>query len=65
MVLASTGYSLSESGKQLQLYVGEMAGQWKWRKAFPAMLDGLYPEGGLKKRFFKAMMWVMATFGGT
>ena len=63
LVLASTGYRLSETGKQLQLYVGEMARQRKWRKALPAMLEGLYPKGGgLKKRFFKFMMWIMATF---
>jgi pimeloyl-ACP methyl ester carboxylesterase len=63
LVLASTGYRLSETGKQLQLYVGDMARQRKWRKALPAMLEGLYPQGGgLKKRFFKFMMWIMATF---
>ena len=63
LVLASTGYQLRETGKQLQLYVGEMARQRKWRKALPAMLEGLYPQGGgLKKRFFKFMMWIMATF---
>ena len=63
LVLASSCYRLSETGKQLQLYVGEMARQRKWRKALPAMLEGLYPKGGgLKKRFFKFMMWIMATF---
>jgi pimeloyl-ACP methyl ester carboxylesterase len=63
LVLASTGYQLRPQAKKLQLYVAEMASQRKWRKAFPAMLEGLYPEGGLKKRFFKLMMWLMATFG--
>jgi pimeloyl-ACP methyl ester carboxylesterase len=63
LVLASTGYRLKENAKKLQLYVGEMARQRKWRKAFPALLEGLYPEGGLKKRFFKVMMWLTATFG--
>ncbi len=60
LVLASTGYKLSENGKKLQLYVGELARQGKWRKAFPTMLDGLYPHGGFKKQFFKLMMWLMA-----
>ena len=42
--------------------LGEMARQRKWRKALPAMLEGLYPKGGgLKKLFFK-FMWIMATF---
>lgn len=62
LVLASTGYRLKETGKELQLYVGQMARERKWRKALPAILDGLYPEGGLKKCFFKFMMLMMATF---
>ena len=63
LVLASTGYRLKETGKQLQLYVGEMARQRKWRKALPAMVKGLYPKGGgMKKHFFKFMLWIMATF---
>jgi len=60
LILASTGFRLSENGKNLQLYVGEMARQSKWKRAFPAILDGLYPKGGLKKRLFKLMMWFMA-----
>ncbi|MGD6933034.1 MAG: alpha/beta fold hydrolase [Candidatus Bathyarchaeia archaeon] len=60
LVLASTGYRLSENGKKLQLLVGELARQKKYRKAFTAMLDGLYPEGGMKKQFFKLMMWFLA-----
>ncbi|MCW4011268.1 MAG: alpha/beta hydrolase [Candidatus Bathyarchaeota archaeon] len=60
LVLASTGYTLSDNGRTLQRYVAEMARQGKWRKAFPAMLDGLYPQGGIKKRLFKLLMWFMA-----
>ncbi len=60
LVLASTGYTLSENGRNLQRYVAELARQGKWRKAFPAMLDGLYPDGGIKKGFFKLLMWFMA-----
>ncbi len=60
LVLASTGHRLSETGKRLQLLVGELTKQGKWKKAFTTMLDGLYPKGGLKKGVFKLMMWFMA-----
>lgn len=60
LVLASTGYRLSETGKKLQLHVGDMARQGKWRKAYTAMMDGVYPKGGMKKRFFKLLMWFVA-----
>ena len=62
LVLASTGYSLSEEGRKLQMHSGDMACQGKWRKAYTTMLDGLYPQGGIKKRFFKLLMWLTATF---
>ena len=60
LVLASTGYSLSENGRKLQMHVSDLARQGKWRKAYTAMLDGLYPKGGIKKRFFKLLMWFTA-----
>jgi pimeloyl-ACP methyl ester carboxylesterase len=60
LVLASTGYALSEKGRALQRLVAELARLGKWRKAFPAMLEGLYPQGGAKKLCFKLMMWFMA-----
>ncbi|MCW4015943.1 MAG: alpha/beta hydrolase [Candidatus Bathyarchaeota archaeon] len=62
LVLGSTGYALSENGKKLQLYVGDMAKQRKWRKAYTAMMDGVYPEGGLKRLFFKLVMSIMTAF---
>jgi pimeloyl-ACP methyl ester carboxylesterase len=62
LVLASTGHVLSEGGKKLQLHVGEMAKQRKWRKAYTAMMDGVYPNGGLKCMFFKFVMSVMTAF---
>ncbi|MFW6122375.1 MAG: alpha/beta fold hydrolase [Petrotogales bacterium] len=62
LVLTSTGYTLSETGRKLQMYSGDMAHQGKWRKATTAMLDGLYPQGGIKKRFFKLLMWLTAAF---
>lgn len=62
LVLASTGYTLNENGKKLQMHSADMARKGKWRPAYTSMLDGLYPEGGIKKRFFKLMMWIMATF---
>jgi pimeloyl-ACP methyl ester carboxylesterase len=62
LILASTGYVLSEGGKQLQLHVGEMAKHRKWRKAYTAMMDGVYPEGGFKRMFFKCVMTIMTFF---
>ena len=62
LVLAMTGYRLSEKGKKLQMHLADLARQGKWRKAYSAIMDGVYPQGGIKKRFFKVLMWFFATF---
>ena len=62
LVLAMTGYSLSEKGRKLQMHVGDLARQGKWRAAYSAIMDGVYPQGGIKKRFFKLFMCFFATF---
>jgi len=63
LVLAMTGYRLSEKGKKLQMRLGDLAREGKWRKAYSAIMDGVYPQGGIKVRFFKVLMWFFATFG--
>jgi len=60
LVLASTGYTLSENGRKLQMHVGDLARQGKWRAAYSAIMDGVYPKGGIKKRFLKLFMWFIA-----
>lgn len=62
LVLAITGYTLSENGKKLQLKVGELARAGKWTKAYSTLMDGVHPSGGIKKHFLKLFMWVYATF---
>ncbi|MBM4400673.1 MAG: alpha/beta hydrolase [Crenarchaeota archaeon] len=62
LVLAMTGYSLSEKGRQLQMHVGDLARQGKWNAAYSAIMDGVYHKGGIKKRLYKLLMWFFATF---
>ncbi len=57
LVLAETGYSLSQEGKEWTRHVGDLARQGKWRKAAVFMVTSVYPKG-LKKHFFKLIMWL-------
>jgi pimeloyl-ACP methyl ester carboxylesterase len=60
LVLAMTGYRLTEEGAELQRRMGELAHQGKWRAAYAAMMDGVYPPG-FKRFIFKCLVRL---FGG-
>ena len=62
LVLAMTGYRLTEGGKELQRQIGDLARQGKWRAANSASIDGLYPQG-MKKHLFKLFVWLFKAFG--
>ncbi|MBS7616940.1 hypothetical protein KEJ45_07065 [Candidatus Bathyarchaeota archaeon] len=49
LVLAMTGYCLSDDGKKLQRQVGEFARLGKWTAAYSTMMKGVYPKNGLRK----------------
>jgi len=57
LVLAETGYRLSEEGKEWTRHVGDLARQGKWRKAGVFIVTTIYPKG-LKKYLFKLFMWL-------
>lgn len=61
LVLAMTGYRLTEKGRILQRLFMELGRQGKWRKVFSSMVDGIYPRG-IKKYLFKLFMWLFGTF---
>lgn len=62
LVLAATGYRLSERGRELQRRVGELARQRKWGAAYSTLATGIYPHG-IKKYLFKLFMYIFGAFG--
>jgi pimeloyl-ACP methyl ester carboxylesterase len=61
LVLAMTGYRLTEEGKKLQRHVGDLARQRKWRQAYASLITGVYPRG-IKKHLFRLLMWLFGAF---
>lgn len=55
VVLAMTGYCLTEEGKELQRRVGELARRRDWGGAYAALIAGVYRRG-IKKYLFSLMM---------
>ncbi len=58
LVLAETGYRLSEEGKEWTKHVGDLARQGKWRKLAVFMVASVYTKG-LKRHFYKLLMWLL------
>ena len=65
LVLAITGYRLSEEGRALQRHIGYLARQGKWRAAYAALITGMNHRG-IKKCLSKLLMWLFGkSFAGT
>ena len=62
LVLAMTGYRLTEQGAELQRRMGDLARQRKWRAAYSVMVDGIFP-GGARKYLFKLFTWLFGAIG--
>jgi pimeloyl-ACP methyl ester carboxylesterase len=62
LVLAMTGYCLTEEGKDLQRQVADLARQRKWRAAYSKQIVGVYRRG-IKKPVFRLLMWLFGAVG--
>jgi pimeloyl-ACP methyl ester carboxylesterase len=57
LVLAATGYRLSEEGKALMRQVGDLARQGKWRAVYTTEMAGVYAYG-IKKHLLYMLTWL-------
>jgi pimeloyl-ACP methyl ester carboxylesterase len=62
LVLAMTGYCLTEEGRKLQRHVGDQARRRNWRAAYSSLIGGVYRKG-IKKLFFKWFAWLFGAIG--
>jgi len=62
LVLALTGYRLTEEAKKLQRHVGNLARERKWRGAYASLITGVYRRG-IKKHLFRSLMWLFGAYG--
>ena len=58
LVLAETGYVMSEKGKELTRQLTELVRQGKWRTAAAELATVMYPRG-VKKLLFKSLTWLL------
>jgi len=62
LVLALSGYRLTERGAELQRLMADLARQRKWRAAYAMLSTGIYSRG-FKKHLFKCLMWLFGAMG--
>jgi pimeloyl-ACP methyl ester carboxylesterase len=61
LVLAMTGYRLTEQGAELQRRMGDLARQRKWRAAYSTLMNGI--SKGIKKYLYKLFMLLFGAMG--
>jgi len=61
LVLAMTGYRLSDNGKRLQRQVGDLVREGRWRTAAALMATAIF--SGVTLPLFKSMFWLFGKSG--
>jgi len=56
LILASTGYCLTDTGRRLQRHLGDLAREEKWRAAAASMADLMYT--GIIRIIFRSLLWL-------
>lgn len=64
LVLHSSAYRLSDEGRQLQLRVGDLARERRWREAYAMLLAFMSPRRTAPGRIDRLAVWLFAPFGG-
>jgi pimeloyl-ACP methyl ester carboxylesterase len=58
LVIHSSAYTLNEDAKQLQLKIGDLAQQQKWRLAYALLIGSVFPSTGIMKLLSKPVIWL-------
>ena len=63
LVIHSSAYTLSDAAKRLQLDVGTLAREGRWRAAFAALADFAISNRGIMKYVAKPIAWIGSIIG--
>jgi pimeloyl-ACP methyl ester carboxylesterase len=64
LVLHSSAYRLSEKAKHLQLRVGNLACEGRWKAAYAAIFTAMFPRQGAVRHMANAAGWLASPLGG-
>jgi pimeloyl-ACP methyl ester carboxylesterase len=60
LVIHSSAYVLSDSARQLQLQLGELAQRRQWVKVWALLMNLVLPQRGLKRILSRPLVWLFA-----
>jgi pimeloyl-ACP methyl ester carboxylesterase len=60
LVIHSSAYVLSDTAKQLQLTLGQLAQRRQWRKVWALLMSAVLPQRGIKKILTRPIIWLFA-----
>ncbi len=58
LVIHSSAYVLSDTAKQLQLTLGQLAQRRQWTKAWALLMNSVLPQRGVKKILSRPIVWL-------
>jgi len=64
LVLHSSAFTLSDEAKSVQMRVGHLARQRKWRAAYATLMGLSLPRSGIMRYLIKPLIWIVSLFGG-
>jgi pimeloyl-ACP methyl ester carboxylesterase len=60
LVIHSSAYVLSDTAKQLQLMLGQLAQRHQWTKAWAILMKAVLPRRGVKQLLSRPIVWLSA-----
>ena len=63
LVIHSSAHTLNDAAKSVQMRIGHLARQRRWRAAYAAMVGFMLPRNGIKKYVAKPVAWLGSLLG--
>ena len=65
LIIHSSAYTLSDFSKHLQMRVGDLARQRKWREAYATLVSPVFSQRGVGKNLARPLVWLASLMGGS
>lgn len=64
LIIHSSAYTLSESGMNGEIYIGQLARKHQWRTAYANLVSPMLPQNGIVKYLTRPFVWLVQLMGG-
>lgn len=64
LILHSSAYALSDSGRDGEIHIGNLARQRQWRQAYASFVSPMFPKRGFLRLISGPVIWLVSLLGG-